>query len=125
MVKHFAFIMILLHCSVTLPGGVPISQKANRIHLVRLLFINVHTQRIWHVAPFIDGPHFVPMHQPLARRERRGNQHSIKKLVFFEKMYHNKNNNRTDRPKHAQFNQPVHQPRKYNHEPRCNNRRNQ
>ncbi len=35
-----------------------------------------------------------------------------------------KNNNRVDRPKHARI-QPIYQPRKHNHEPRCNNRRNQ
>lgn len=41
-----------------------------------------------------------------------------------EKLYF-KNDNRIDRQKHAQINQPIHQPRKHNHEPRCNSRRNQ
>lgn len=41
------------------------------------------------------------------------------------KTFYPKNNNRIDRPKHAQINQPIHQPRKHNHEPRCNSRRNQ
>jgi hypothetical protein len=36
-----------------------------------------------------------------------------------------KNNNRVDRSKHAHINKPIHQPRKHNHEPCCNNRRNQ
>jgi hypothetical protein len=41
------------------------------------------------------------------------------------KKFYPQNNNRIDRPKHAQINQPIHQQRKHNHEPRPNNRRNQ
>lgn len=40
------------------------------------------------------------------------------------KMYA-KSSNRADRQTHVQINKTIHQPRKHNHEPRCNNRRNQ
>ena len=69
----------------------------------------------------------------LYNEEIRGRQEPVQRetSVLIEKpkprlqSYYHKNNNRVDRPKHAQINKRIHQPRKHNHEPRCNNRRNQ
>lgn len=41
------------------------------------------------------------------------------------KILYAQNNNRIDRQKHSQFNQQIHQPRKYTHGVRYNNGRNQ